>query len=138
MNITAINVFSLLGRVGLSAIFIVAGVGKIFSFQTTAAYMATKGIPFVEMAAVLAIIIEVGGGLALLFGWKTRWAAIVLALFVIVVTFIFHAYWTFPPAEVQTQMQNFLKNFAIIGGLFYAFAFGAGGYSIDGWRIRKF
>jgi putative oxidoreductase len=100
-----------LGRFLLSTIFIVSGVFKATGFAATADVMAKQGIPLAKLALVITILIEVGGGLLLLTGFKARYAAVVLALFLVPVTLVFHN-----PAH-QDQMVNFLKNLAIIGGL---------------------
>jgi putative oxidoreductase len=98
--------------------------------------IASKGVPLPEACAVIAIAAELGLGLLLLLGWQTRWVALGLALFVIVITPIFHGYWAVPSAQVMAQSQNFFKNTAIVGGLLVFAAFGAGGWSWDAMRRR--
>ncbi len=120
------------GRVLLSLIFIWSGFGKIAGFAGTAAYIASKGLPMAEAAAALAIVVELGGGLMLLAGWKARWAATALALFALAAAFLFHNYWAVAPDMVQNQMIHFMKNLAMAGGLFYVAAYGAGLWSVDG------
>ena len=120
----------LLGRVFMASIFIVSGFGKIGGFAGTSAYMASKGVPFVPVLLVLTIIIELGGGLMLLLGIKARWAATALFLFLIPVTLVFHAFWAVDAASAQMQQIMFMKNLAIMGGLLYVMAFGAGAYSL--------
>ena len=128
------NTFALIGRILLAILFVPAGWGKIAGFAGTAGYIASKGIPLPEVAAALAIAAELGLGLLLIVGWQTRWAALGLAIFVAVITPIFHAYWTMPEAQVMMQKQAFFKNFAIVGGLLVLSAFGPGAFSIDGRR----
>ncbi|MSQ21029.1 MAG: DoxX family protein [Betaproteobacteria bacterium] len=128
------NFLQLLGRVLLSVIFIVAGIRKALSFAASVAYMAKNGVPLTEPLAVAAIALEIGGGLMLLFGWKTRYIAIVLAIFVAVITPIFHAFWTFEAAALPNQLNHFLKNLCVIGGMLYVAVSGPGKYSIDGNR----
>lgn len=120
----------LLGRLLLSAIFIQAGIGKIGAFAKTAAGIAAHGLPFPELLTVLTIGIEVGGGLMLLLGLYARGAALVMFLWLIPVTFVYHHYWGVPPAQVAMQHANFMKNLAIMGGMLYVFVFGTGPLSI--------
>ena len=86
------------------------------------------------LAAAIAIAVELGLGLALLFGWKARWAALGLAIFVAIITPIFHNFWAAPVAQQMMQQQAFYKNMAVLGGLLILVAFGPGGWSVDGKR----
>ena len=122
---------ALLGRALLAGLFVWSGLGKILGFAGTAGYIASKGLPMPEMLAAIAVLAEIGLGLALLIGFRARWAALGLALFLLVITPIFHNFWAVPPEQVQMQKINFLKNAAIVGGLLLIFAFGAGRYSVD-------
>jgi putative oxidoreductase len=125
----------LVGRILVGALFIVAGARKIMGaagIAGTAGYFAKLGFPAPEIMAWLAVIIEIGGGLLLIIGWRTRWVAWLLALFVIIATFAAHRFWDFPdPAQYNNQLTQFLKNASIIGGLLYVAAFGAGRASVD-------
>lgn len=124
----ALHNFALLvGRVGLSAMYILGGISKITGYAGTAGYMAKMGVP----AALLPLVIltELGGGLAILFGWQTRLAAILLAGFTLIASVIFHMDWS-----QQAQQLMFMKNIAVAGGFFALFAAGAGRYSVDGLR----
>ena len=107
----------ILGRLLLSVIFILSGFGKIPHFHDVAAMMAAKGIPLATVALVITLLIEIGGGLMVLTGFKARYAALVLAIWLIPVTLVFHHFWGIPAAEQQEQIVNFLKNVAIMGGL---------------------
>jgi putative oxidoreductase len=122
----------LLGRVLLAWLFIPAGWGKIAGFSGVVGYIASKGVPMPEVAAALAIVAELGLGLLLLVGWKAKWAALGLAVFVAVITPIFHAFWAVPEAQKMAQSQAFWKNIAVLGGLLVVTAFGPGRFSIDG------
>jgi len=122
---------ALVGRVLLAALFIWSGAGKLAGFAATAGYIASKGLPMPEVLAALSIVAELGGGLALLFGFKARWAALMIAVFVAVITPIFHNFWAVPDAQLTMQKINFGKNLAIIGGMLMVFAFGPGKFSID-------
>src|SRR5262245_58125078 len=84
---------ALLGRVLLAYVFVPSGWSKLIGFAGTVGYVASKGVPFPEVCAAIAVAAELGLGLALLFGFKTRWAALGLAIFVAVITPIFHGYW---------------------------------------------
>ena len=108
---------ALLGRLLISALFIVSGIWKITHFSTTAAYMVRLGMPVGEAAAVLAIIFELGGGLLLAIGWRLKWVAWVLVAFVLVATGLAHRFWEVDPARFFGELNNFLKNLAIVGGL---------------------
>jgi len=130
------NPFTLVGRVLMAALFLPAGVSKIAGFAGTVGYIASKGVPLPEAAAIIAIIVEVGGGLALILGFKTRWAALAIALFTLIATFMFHNYWTLPADQQMVQQLMFMKNIAVIGGLLTLAAWGAGAWSMDGKQTR--
>ena len=130
------NLLSLVGRALIALVFIPAGYSKIGGFAGTAGYIASKGLPLPEVAAALAIAVELGLGLMLLAGLKARWAALGIAIFVAVITPVFHNFWASPAAQQMMQQQAFFKNLAIIGGLLLLVAFGPGGWSVDGDRER--
>ncbi len=121
----------LLGRFLLSLIFIISGWNKIGGFESTAGYMASKGLPFTEILLVITIIIELGGGLMILLGWQARWAATAIFLFLIPVTLIFHPFWSFEGMEASSQFNSFFKNIAIMGGMVYIMVFGSGPLSLS-------
>jgi len=128
---TSRDLAALVGRILIALLFVPAGWGKIVGFAGTTGYIASKGLPLPAVAAGIAIAVELGAGLLLLAGFKTRWAALALFVFLIPTTFIFHAFWNVPPEQVMAQQINFWKNVAIMGGLLYAWAFGAGRFSVD-------
>jgi putative oxidoreductase len=119
------------GRALLSAVFLVAGVRKIMIWGPQVAYFTKLGFPMPEVMTVLAIAIELGAGLALLVGWRTRQAAWLLALFVLIAAFMAHRFWEFDAATQANQMNHFLKNLAIIGGLAFVATFGPGRAALD-------
>jgi putative oxidoreductase len=121
----------LVGRVLLVLIFIIAGVGKITGFDGTVGYMQAYNMPAPQILAVLAIIIEVGGGIMVAVGWKARWGAAALFIFVLVASFVFHAFWAVPADQVQMQRIMFLKNLSMMGGLLYVIVYGSGPVSVD-------
>ncbi|HLQ24272.1 MAG TPA: DoxX family protein [Acidiferrobacterales bacterium] len=120
----------LIGRILLALIFILSGYSKIGGFQQTVGYMASHGLPLPQVLLVLTIIIEVGGGLMILVGWRARWAALAIFLWLIPTTLIFHAFWAADAAQMQNQWGNFMKNLAIMGGMMYVMASGSGPYSL--------
>ena len=130
------SISSLIARLTMAALFLPAGISKIAGFAGTVGYIASKGAPVPEVAAIIAIIVEVGGGLALILGFKARWAALALAAFTLVATVMFHNYWTFPAEQQMMQQLMFMKNVAVIGGLLTLAAWGAGAWSVDGKSSR--
>jgi putative oxidoreductase len=104
---------------------------KLTGFAGVSGYIASKGVPLPEVAAAIAVFVELVLGIMLVVGFKTRWAALGMAVFTIVITPIFHAYWGVPAAQHVPQLLNFYKNFAIVGGLLMIVAYGAGGWSLD-------
>ncbi len=134
MNASLQNPLTLTGRLLLALLFLPAGIGKIGGFAGTVGYIGSVGLPLPQLATVLAIVVEVGGGLALLAGYGTRLAALALALFTLVATFVFHNFWAMPPEQVMMQQLMFFKNIAVVGGLLVLAAHGAGAYSVDARR----
>lgn len=131
------NTLTLVGRALIALLFIPAGFGKIGGFAGTVGYISSVGVPLPEAAAAVAILVELGLGLMLLVGFQARWAALGMAVFTLVITFVFHHYWDVPAAQVMMQKLNFFKNLAIIGGLLGIVAWGPGGWSIDGRRDQR-
>lgn len=121
----------LIGRVLIGLLFIVSGIFKAMNIAGTAGYMAKLGFPAPEVMAILAMLIELVGGAFLIVGWQTRKVGWFLALFVLVATGAAHRFWEYDAAQRVAQMNNFLKNLAIIGGLLYIAVFGAGRGSVD-------
>ena len=124
------NPLSLIGRILLALLFVPSGFSKIGGFAGTVGYIASKGVPLPQLAAA-AIGIELGLGL-LLIGWQTHWAALGIALFTVVITFIFHNFWAVPAEQVTAQQQIFSKNMAAVGGLLTVAAWDAAAWSVDG------
>ncbi len=115
---------NLAGRILLAHIFLLAGLNKITGYSGTQGYMEAMGVP--GMLLPLVILLEVGGAVALIVGWQTRWAAYALALFSMVSALIFHS-----NLSDQIQMILFMKNWAMAGGLLVLAANGAGAFSLD-------
>jgi len=120
------NLIVLLGRIFLSSIFLMSGFKKITSFAGTQQYMEGNSMPIAAFFLVGAIILEVFGGLSVLLGYKARWGAFALVIFLIPATLIFHT-----QLSDQMQMIMFMKNIAILGGLFMILSYGSGSMSID-------
>lgn len=127
---------SLIGRVLLAILFVPAGFGKIAGFSGTVGYATAMGMPLPTVGVAIALVIELVGGLALLVGFGTRVAAIALAVFTLVASFFFHAYWAVPAEQQMVQQLMFFKNIAITGGLLAFAAFGAGAFSLDAKRAQ--
>jgi putative oxidoreductase len=125
----------LAARILLAQLFIVSGIGKIGGFAGTAAYMAGMGLPATKALLVLTIALEVGGGVLLLVGWQARWVAAAFCGFILLASMVFHPFWNTEPASAMSQLNNFMKNFAIMGGMLYVMAYGAGPLSVD--RMRS-
>lgn len=122
---------ALVGRILLALIFITSGWGKIGGFEGTVGYIASKGLPLPQLGAILAIVVELGGGILLVIGYKARWAALAIGIFTLVSAIFFHDYWAAEAAQKMAQQINFWKNVAITGGMLMVFAFGPGRYSLD-------
>jgi putative oxidoreductase len=135
MNTTATTTYNpimpLVGRVLIAAIVLIAGTRKVMGFAGAVAYFTKLGFPAPEVMTVIAIIIEVGGSILLIVGWRTRWVAWLLSLFVLIAAFAAHRFWEFDAAQYANQMNHFLKNLAIIGGLLFVASFGPGSASAD-------
>lgn len=121
----------LAGRILIALIFVFAGFGKITGFEGTVGYIASKGLPLPQLAAIGAIIIELGGGIMLVLGLKTRWAAAAILIFTGLAALFFHNFWAVSPDQAQNQMIHFMKNIAIMGGLLFVMVHGGGAFSLD-------
>ncbi len=116
----------LAGRIMIALVFVVAGIEKLTGFQGTVAYIASKGMPVPQAAAVAAIVVELGGSAMLVLGWNVRWAAAALFVFSGLAALMFHNFWALPADQAANQMVHFLKNIAMMGGLVYVMAYGRG------------
>jgi putative oxidoreductase len=131
------NALWLLGRVLMATIFIQSGFGKLMGLGVFAATLADAGLPMSSVLAPIAVVVELGGGLAILLGIGTRYAALALIAFVAVATLIAHRFWTYPPEQQPAQMVQFGKNLAIIGGFLCVFVTGGGHYSLERWWRKR-
>jgi putative oxidoreductase len=128
---------ALVGRVFLAQIFILAGISKIGGWVGTAGYMASKGMPLVPLFLAATIFVEIAGGVSVLAGLRARWGAILLALFLVPVTLVFHDFWAAAGQARMVQSAMFMKNVAIIGGLLTLAAAGPGRFSLDRWLSTR-
>lgn len=129
---------TLLARLMMAAVFASAVANKILQFSSTAAYMASEGVPNPKFALFGAIGLLLLGCVSLLLGAWTRIGALCLLVFLAAATFYFHDFWRFvDPGQRQLQTIQFMKNLAIGGGLLSLAAFGGGPWSVDGWIALK-
>lgn len=122
-------------RVLLAQVFIISGIGKIKGFAATAALMGNLGLPAPQLLLVLAIALEIGGGTLLILGWQARWLALAFFGFTFLTSVIVHPFWSGEPANFGGQLNNFMKNLAIMGGMLYVVVHGPGPLSLgkDDW-----
>ncbi len=120
----------LLGRFLLGLYFIVPGFSKIFGWEGTVAYMAQQNVPFIEPLLVITIIVQLGAGAALIIGFQGQIAAFLLAGLTFMINIFMHNFWNFPEADQPHEMQNFIKNLAIMAGLLVIAAMGTGRFSL--------
>ena len=125
------DALALVGRILLGLIFVLSGFQKLMGFSGLVGTIAGKGLPMPEALAVLSVAIELGAGFLLVVGWKARWAALLLFLFIIPVSLVYHNFWTMEGAQAAMNKIQFMKNVSIMGGMLLAAAFGPGRYSID-------
>jgi putative oxidoreductase len=118
-------------RILLVMLFVILGWSKLTNYGATVSYMAMVGAPVPQIAAVIAIGIELVVGIAVLFGILTRPLALVLAVYTLAAAFIGHRYWTMSGADQYANEINFYKNVSIVGGFLLLFITGGGKYSLD-------
>lgn len=124
----------LFGRLLLALLFLLSAVRGIMHYPVTVDYFARLGVPAPAAMVWMVVLVELFGGALLAAGWQTRRAAWLLAAFVGAATFIGHRFWEFEGAQHVNQLNHFLKNLALIGGLLYVAVLGAGKLSVDGAR----
>ena len=117
------------GRILYALMFLIFGYGKVTAYGGTVGYMASLGLPAPSLFTLLAIVIEIGGGLLMLVGYQTRLVALALGIYMLVAAFIGH----FQLGDLN-QFQHFWKNIALVGGSLAFVACGAGAYSLDARR----
>lgn len=134
MNDSYKSYVSVLGRILLALMFILSGFGKLTNITGTAGFVASGGIPFPTLVAVLVGAFELLGGIALVVGFQTRLVGLLMALFTIAASIVFHAYWAVPVEQKMVTQLLFMKNMSVAGGMLLLSALGAGPLSIDAAR----
>jgi len=136
MNGGLVRLTTLIGRVCLALIFFVSAAGKMADYGGTVGNMTSQGLPMARYLLAGALLFEIAGGLMVLFGWRARFGALLLVLFLIPTTLVYHDFWTYAGVERTAQMLQFMKNLAILGGLLMVCAYGSGPLGLDGRRRR--
>ncbi|PSO53041.1 MAG: DoxX family protein [Cyanobacteria bacterium QS_7_48_42] len=121
------NLIPLVARICLSAIFLRSAISGILNFSSTQQMIAGQGLPVPALLLAGNIVLQIIGGISLVLGYKARWGAIILILFLIPTTLVFHPFWSNPAETIA-----FLKNLGLIGGLLLVTYVGAGAISVDG------
>lgn len=131
MNDTVKEWSPLMGRVLISLIFLMSGLGKAFQFDAQVGYAASQGVPMAAAAIAISAGIEIAASLMIILGYKARLGAAVLFLWMIPVSFMMHAFWAITdPMGMQMQMAMFMKNLAMMGAMLLIVAFGSGPKSL--------
>jgi putative oxidoreductase len=120
-----------LGRILIALIFVLAGIGKLGTIAATSAGMASHGIPYADDLVWGAVALELGGGIMLILGFLARPVALALFFYTLALAVLFHPYWAFTGAAAHTQHAYFYEHVAMMGGMLFVVAFGAGPFSID-------
>jgi putative oxidoreductase len=129
------NIAPLVGRCMVAAVFILSGLQKVQNWDGTALYMAQHGLSTIGPLLALTVVVEIGCGLGLIIGFRTRLLALILFGFTLAVSFVMHDFWAVDDADLaRTEMLFFAKNMAIAGGLLMLVGLGAGNWSYDSWR----
>jgi putative oxidoreductase len=129
-EVTDMGYSVLIGRILFALLFVMAAFGH-FSSQEIA-FAAAQGVPLASIAVPFAGVMALVGGLSIAFGYKARWGAVLIVLFLVPVTVMMHRFWAAAdPMLAQDQMAHFLKNLALIGSALFIFHFGAGPWSLD-------
>lgn len=134
MNNVYTSYVSALARLLLALMFILSGFGKLTDITGTAGFVASGGIPFPTLVAVGVGVFELVGGIALVVGFQARLIGLLMALFTLVASVVFHAYWAAPADQQFITQLLFMKNVSVAGGLLLISALGAGPLSVDAAR----
>jgi putative oxidoreductase len=125
------NATALVGRILLALMFLLSGISKIDGFAGTVGYISSVGLPLPSLLAAGSMALEIVAGIALIIGFKTRWAALALALFTLAAAVLFHNFWSMPSDQQMMQQIIFMKNIAVTGGLLMLALAGPGAWSVD-------
>ena len=127
---------TLVGRILFSLLFISAALGHFK--PETVMWATAQGVPLAKLAVPASGVLALAGGLSILLGYRTRWGAIALIVFLVPVTVMMHNFWAVTdPMMNQLQMSMFMKNVALIGGALAFASFGPGAYSLDARAERR-
>ena len=122
---------SLASRVLIALIYLLSAVGnKIPNFSSVAEYMASENVPFPQLMLVGGIVFLITGSLSIITGFRARWGAVLLLVFLILATYFFHDFWNFEGQEAQQQMIQFMKNLSLMGSMLFILANGPGAWSL--------
>ena len=122
---------ALIARILLALMFVLAGLSKFGNLSGTAGYIGSKGLPLPMLLAIATAVLEVVGGLAIVVGYRARISGLVLALFTLLASLLFHDFWSLPADQQMVPQLMFMKTISVAGGLLLLAAFGAGGLSLD-------
>ncbi len=122
----------LVARILLAQVFIISGFGKWKAFAATAAFMGNLGLPASQSLLVLTIALELGGGILLVLGWQARALALAFFVFTLLAAVVVHPFWNVQAPGLGGQLNNFMKNLAIMGGMLYVVIHGPGPLSLGG------
>jgi len=122
---------TLIGRILIGTLFLVAGIMKAMNIAGTTAYMTRLGFPAPELMAYLSTVIELASGVLLIIGWQTRRVAWLLVVYLAIATGMAHRFWEYEQAQRGNQINHFLKNLALIGAMLFVAVSGPGSASVD-------
>jgi putative oxidoreductase len=132
MSPTLQGALTLAGRLLLCTIFLVTAlVTNLFEFTGTINSMEEHHVPAPQLLLIGAVVFLVLGSVSVMAGWYTRVGAVLLIVFLVAATLVFHRFWEMPSSQAQNQLMHFLKNVSMLGGLLYLLANGPGPWSID-------
>lgn len=125
------SIFALLGRICIGILFLWAGTAKILGWEGTIGYMASKQMPLISFFLPIAVALQILGALSLIIGYKARWGAAILIIFIIPASIIFHDFWNLQGMERLNEQIMFMKDVGVLGGLLGILAFGPGKYALN-------
>lgn len=117
MNNSFIKPVYFIARFLVAITFLVAGIHKMVAWDKPAMWMASKGLPMVDALLAIATFLELAGAVLLIINFKTKWVSVILAGFMLALTFMMHNFWAMEGMMFQTSFLDFIKNIAIVGGL---------------------
>jgi putative oxidoreductase len=125
------SVVLLVGRILMSVLFLWAAAAKLMALQGTVSYMASKHMPYIYWFLAGALFLQIAGGISLLLGYRARWGVWMLIIFIIPASVVFHDFWNSSGSTRLIEQMMFMKDMAILGGLFAFTVAGPGSYSFD-------